>query len=194
MESNELSPKESLDLIKGVILKAKHKQEENGKIYIYWGIIIAVIGIAHFILQQMGEYGLIFVPYLFIPVAVLVSFLVFPFFKKSAPPNQIGRIIGGIWFFAGFNMMILGFVLAQKLGAHLMPFIIILQALAIGTAGLSSSSRPLVIAGIAANVAGIVAFWIPVEFHPLLMAAVCIFALTLPGIILNNSYRKRKNV
>lgn len=194
MEPKTLSPKESLELIKGVILEAKQRQEANGVIYIYWGLIIALAGIAHYILQEIGAYGLIFVPYLFLPVAVIVSFFIFPYYKKENQKNLIGRIIGGIWLFAGINMMVLGFALAMKLGSHLTPFIMILEGLAIGGTGLAASSRTLIIAGILANAVGLAAFWIPVEFHPLLMSGVNIFALALPGIFLNSAHRKRKNV
>lgn len=194
MESNTLSPQESLELIKGVILEAKQKQEANGAIYIFWGVIIALIGIAHFVLQQMEAYGLIFVPYLFIPVAVIVSFFLFPYYKKNTSKNQIGKIISGIWLFAGANMMVLGFALAMKLGSHLTPFIMILQGLAIGGTGLAVSSRMLLISGVIANVIGLAAFWIPAEFHSLVMAGVNLFALAVPGIFLNRAYRQRKHV
>ncbi|MCI4667953.1 MAG: hypothetical protein MRZ79_07305 [Bacteroidia bacterium] len=194
MEPQSLTPKESLDLIKEVILDAKHRQEENGIIYMYWGITVALVGIAHYVLYLTETYSLIFIPYLLFPVAALISYFIFPHYKKETPKNQIGTIIGGIWIFAAVNMMILGFALSSKLQDNLMPFIIILQSMAIGGTGLASSSRTLLIAGIGANVAGVLGFWLAPQFHPLLMTGVSIFALLLPGILLNNAYRKRKHV
>ncbi|MEO0899960.1 MAG: hypothetical protein AAFY71_26335 [Bacteroidota bacterium] len=194
MESQPLSPQESLNLITEVITAAKQRQEESGAIYLYWGLIIAAVSGAHFVFQLNGQYEWIPFPYLLIPIAAILSYFLFPYFRKTKVKNQIGSIINGMWAFSGFNMMVMGFALAAELGNHLTPFILILLGISLGISGLASDNRVLLIAGIIANIAGMAGFWIPLDYLPLLMAGVSLGCVMVPGIILNSAYRKRKHV
>lgn len=194
MGKQNLTPQESLELISDVIRVAKQRQEERGGIYIYWGLIIFVVGLGHYILQEMEAYDRIYLPYLFIPLAAALSYLIFPYYQKGKGlgDNKIGSIIGGVWLFAGINMMVVGFFLSQTLGRGTVPVILILEGIALGISGIAVDSRTLIYAGILANLAGVSGFWIENAYHPLLMAGIAILSLVLPGIILNHAYRRRK--
>jgi len=194
MGKQDLTPKESLELISDVIRVAKQRQEERGGIYIYWGLIIFVVGLSHYILQEMEAYERIYMPYLFIPLAAALSYLIFPYYKKGKGlgDNKIGSIIGGMWLFTGINMMVVGFFLSQTLGTGTVPVILIREGIALGISGIAVDSRTLIYAGILANLAGVLGFWIDKAYHPLLMAGIAILSLVLPGIILNHAYRRRK--
>ena len=170
MESQSLSPKESLDLITEVLRKAKERQEESGVVYIFWGLLVAGVNVCHFVLQEMNQYAWIFIPYLLIPVGIVVTYYAFPHYRERSK-NYLGKAIGVLWIFAGANKMILGFVLAMDLGNHLAPYIMILLGISLGVSGFILQFRILLSAGILANLAGLATFWIPWEFHPLIMTS-----------------------
>ncbi|MEO0468940.1 MAG: hypothetical protein AAF206_04910 [Bacteroidota bacterium] len=194
MEPQSFSPRESLDLIANVLQEAKERQEQNGVVYIFWGLLLTAVGLLHYYVQSVQMFQWIFGIYLLIPVGVAVTYFAFPQYRMRSGPNLIGRAIGILWAFASVNMIILGFALSMELGKFLIPFILILKGIALGLSGFLLRYRPLVMAGIVANLVGMLGFWVAWEYHPLLMAFVSIFSVFLPGVLLNRAYIARKHV
>lgn len=194
MDMDALSPRESLNLITDILQEAKERQEQNGIIYIFWGILVAGVSLAQFILQEMGMYHWIFLAYMIIPLGVVVNYFAFPRYRERGTANFIGQVVGVVWIFAAANMMILGFALYGELTKHLSPFIMILLGLALGASGYLLKVRILFYAGILANVVGLICFWVPLNYHPLTMASVSMISVFLPGVILNRAFIARKHV
>ena len=86
METDTLSPKQSLELITQVIAQARNKFEENGFIYIFWGILIAIASISQFILLKKEYYDIHWYPYLLMPMGSIYS--VYYFSKKKGKNQQ----------------------------------------------------------------------------------------------------------
>ena len=194
MSDSSMTPKESLAVITSVIAEARQRQEENGIVYIVWGILIAVVSMVDFWLRTQGMYDLIFVPYLVVPFGGLWSFLYYRNKGKGQPVRQnlVGRILKILWLIAGGNMMILGFVFANELGPHLIPFMLILIGTALSMSGATLRYRILLYAGILANVAGMVTFFLPGEYHVLVMAGVSIVSVFVPGLSLWSASKQRQ--
>ncbi len=194
MSDSLMTPKESLAVITKVIAEARQRQEENGIVYIVWGILIAAVSLVDFWLRSQGMYNLIFVPYLIIPFGGIWSFL---YYRNKAREqlvrqNLVGRILKIFWLIAGGNMMILGFVFATELGPHLIPFMMILIGTALSLSGAALKYRVLLYAGILANVAGLVTFFLPDDYHVLAMAGVSIVSILIPGLSLWSASQQRK--
>lgn len=189
-----MTPQESLALITSVIDEARQRQEESGAVYIYWGLVVAVVSLVHFFLWQNELPQLVFVPYLAIPVAGVLSYFLFHRGEKARRKNAVAAIIRNLWLTVGINMVILGFGLWNVLGDALIPTILLLLGISLSLSGVALSSRMLFAAGIGANLAALAGYWLPYAYQPLLMMAVNLLAVVLPGILLYRSYRQRNHV
>ncbi len=189
-----MTPQESLALITSVIDEARERQEESGAVYIYWGLVVAVVSLAHFILWQNDRAQLIFVPYLTIPVAGVLSYFFFHRKRPKRGQNAVAALVRNLWLTVGLNMIFLGFALWNVLGDALIPTILLLLGVSLSLSGAALSSRVLFVAGIGANVAALLGYWLPYEYQPLLMMGVNLLAVALPGSLLYRSYRRRKHV
>lgn len=196
MSDTHMTPEESLSLISEVLKEAKARQQENGLIYLYWGIVIVLASSAHFYLNATGQYQYIFYAYLIYPVAGALMYVLFgKYFKaRKRGENAIGRILTRVWLFVGGNLMVLGFGFAFILAEHLIPVILLMQGLAIFVSGVAVNNRPLIIGGIVANSAGIGALFVPPAYQPLVMAIATVFSQIIPGILLYQAYLKRQDV
>ncbi|HHM20787.1 MAG TPA: hypothetical protein ENJ20_02080 [Bacteroidetes bacterium] len=184
METTKLTPQESLELISRVIGEAKSKYEENGFLYILWGVLIAIAGTGQFVLLHAGYENISYYPYFLMPVGFLYTIYYISKKKKTSGYNPISKAISISWAVLGLNMMLLGFIFHSILQANLLPVILLLQGIGLIVAGAGLSSRLLLFAGIFSNMAGLFGFWLNPEYHPLLTAAVAIVAILVPGIIL----------
>lgn len=194
MDSSKLTPQQSLDLITGVIREAKARYQENGLIYVYWGLVIAVISLADFVLRTQDLYNLIWVPYMAYPVAVLASYLLFRQQWSRGPRNLVGNLLRRMWFVITANILVLGFAFAMVLAEHLVPVILILLGLALSISGFTLNYRILIRAGIFTNAVGLGTFFVPYEYHPLVMAITALISVFGSGFVLWQAHRKRSDV
>ncbi|MEM7658520.1 MAG: hypothetical protein AAF399_20510, partial [Bacteroidota bacterium] len=98
MENSTFTPEKSLQLISEVLQEAKNRQQENGLMYLYWGIITVVAGLGHFYCNSTAQYQYIFFAYLVFPVAAVGMFFLFPRVRqKASSSNVIGTILNRLW-------------------------------------------------------------------------------------------------
>ncbi|MDP5169368.1 MAG: hypothetical protein NWR72_03930 [Bacteroidia bacterium] len=195
MNPSQFTPQQSLDVITGIIQEARIRQEENGRIYMYWGIVVALVSFGDYFLRDSPISEYYFLPYFLIPLAAIGSFF---FFKKKLHPSQKGNLAGNllrtVWIFASANMMLLGFVFPVELANHLIPFLMILLGMALSISGIVLKYRPLSISGLTANLVGLGCLWLPWQFQPLAMALISISCVLVPGIMLWQAHRQRLHV
>ena len=191
MENESLNPQQSFELIARVIQDAKSKFEEDGVIYIMWGILMALAAGSQFYLLTNGYMDINYYPYFLMPLGVIVSY--FYYSKKAggrANYGQIGRISYSVWIVCSINILILGFGLFSFLTTSLTPIILILLGIALSLSGVVINSSILLFSGIFTNVAGIVCFFIDWIYQPLMLVLVALVAVLIPGILLLNKHRK----
>ncbi len=195
MNSTTLTPQESLSLITKTIEDAKSRYQENGSIFIFWGILIFIASMGQFILLQLEYYKISYYPYFMMPLGgIYTGYYYYNKYKtKKLPKNILSYILSALGISLGANFTILGFFFWQELGSALFPVFSILLAIYVLISGIAIRFKPFVYSGILLNLAGICSFYIAMEFHPLIFALAGIFTFTVPGIILN-TVNKRKNV
>ncbi len=193
METDNLSPEKSFELITQVINEARNKFEENGFIYMFWGALIAIASLSQFVLLKNEYYSIHFYPYFLMPLGGIFTGYYFSK-KKKSNHNQISKMVSTVWIVLSINMMILGFVFATVLKESLIPVILILQGVGMVISGGAVKSKLLMYAGIAVNISGFVCFSLDWIYHPLLAGCVALFAIMVPGIILMVKYKKEQHV
>jgi len=187
-----MTPEQSLALITDVIQEARERHEESGAVYMYWGLIVALAAGVQFGLIQSGQANLSFVPWLLMPVAAIASYFLFHRHQAERNTNLVGILIRNLWLTIGINLMVLGFFLWEPLGIGLVPVILILLGISLSLSGAALRYKPLFWAGIGTNVAGVMGFWLPYEYQPLLLMGVNLLAVALPGAMMYRAHQRRK--
>lgn len=193
MESNKITPEKSFEIITQIINEAKLKFEENGFIYVFWGVLISIASLSQFILLKNEYYDINYYPYFLMPFGWIYTGYYF-YKKKENKQNQISKMIGIAWIVITLNIMILGFVFAVVLKEHLMPFILILVGIGTIISGGSIKNKLILYSGLVINISGIFCFKLEWIYHSLLLGIVSIIALLIPGLILMIEHKKKQNV
>lgn len=194
MKTDKLSPEKSFELITQAINQARNKFEENGFIYMFWGVLIAITSISQFILLKKEYYDISWYPYLIMPIGSIYSGFYFSKKKEKRKQNQISKIVSFNWIAISVNIMILGFVFAPTLKQNLIPIIIILLSIGVIVSGVSVKSKLILFSGVFINISAFICFKIDWIYHPLLMGIVSIIAIFIPGIILMLKHKRKENV
>jgi len=194
MEEKTLSPEESLKIISQVISQARNKFEENGFIYFFWGILIAIASFSQFILLQKEYFNINWYPYLLMPLGALFTGFYYSKKKQQSIKNQISKMVSISWLTISVNILILGFIFAPWLKQNLTPIILILLSVGILVSAGTIKSRLLYFSGLIINVSAFICFYLDWVYHPLLMGFVGILAMLLPGILLMVKNKKGQNV
>jgi len=193
METPNLTPEKSLEIITQVINEARTKLEENGFIYVFWGVLTAIASISQFILLKNEYYDINYYPYFLMPLGGIYTGYYF-YRKGKAKPNQIGKIVSVAWVTISLNIMILAFAFSYILQEHLTPIILILLGIGLFISGGAIKSRLIIVSGILINISGYICFNLKWINHSLLMCIVSIIAILIPGIILMIEHKRKKNV
>jgi hypothetical protein len=194
MKTDELHPERSFELITEVINQARKKFEENGFIYMFWGMMIALISFGQFVLLKNEFYKENWYPYLLMPLGAVFSFFYFRRKNRSGIWDQISKIIFGVWVVLSLNMMILGFIFASVLKEDLIPVILLLLSAGIIISGITVKSKILIISGVLINLSAFVCFHLAWIYHSLLSAIVAVVAVFIPGFILMIQHRRKEHV
>jgi uncharacterized membrane protein len=194
MEEKTLSPEESLKIISQVISQARNKFEENGFIYVFRGILIAIAAFSQFILLQKEYFNINWYPYLLMPLGALFTGFYYSKKKQQSIKNQISKMVSISWLTISVNILILGFIFAPWLKQNLTPIILILLSVGILVSAGTIKSRLLYFSGLIINVSAFICFYLDWVYHPLLMGFVGILAMLLPGILLMVKNKKGQNV
>ncbi len=190
METDKLSLEKSLELITQVITQARNKFEENGFIYIFWGILMAITSISQFVLLKNEQYDIHWYPYLLMPIGSIYSSIYYSKKKEKSKQNLISKIVSRLWIILSINMMILGFLFANNLKENLIPIILILLSIGTIVSGTSIKSKLLLYSGIFIGFSAFLCFSLEWIYHSLLMGVVSIIAVLIPGIILMAKHKR----
>lgn len=194
MNIDKLSPEESFELITHVIAQARNKFEENGFVYMFWGVLIAIASIGQFVLLKNEFYSINYYPYFLLPFGGIYTGYYFYKKEKNTKQNQISKIVSYTWIALSINMMILGFLFSPLLKENLIPVILLLLSLGILISGVSINSRLLLFSGMFINLSAFLCFYIDWAYQPLLMGIVSIIAVLIPGILLMLQHKGKQNV
>lgn len=193
MKSSTLTPEESLLLISKTIEETKERFQNNGHIFVFWGVLTVIVFGIQQILGMLGFYKFMMLPvYLFPLGGVYTGIYVWKEYKKNnAPRTLLGNVLGGMGWTVGMNLMAMGFLFSDKLGDALGPVFIILLAMMIVVSGAAIRFKPLLICGILMNLIGLASFLIDRDFHGFSLMIGAVIGFIIPGILLNRSGRKK---
>lgn len=182
--------KQSLELITGMINKAKNKFSESGTLYLVWGIAVLICSIAQFILGNVMGYQNAYYVWFF-TWAVYIYQAIFLFRKKKQlkVKTYTDEILGYVWicFIICFFVMIFILIYSKRFEL-IYSAILVIYAIPTFLSGAILKARPLTIGGICCWVLACISLFVPLQYHLLLIAAAVLLAWIIPGLYLRNKY------
>ncbi len=187
---DSFSEKQSLELITGMINKAKNKFSESGTLYLVWGVAILICSLSQFVFGNILGYKNAYYGW-FITWIVYIYQAIFLARKKK---NQKVRtytdeILGYVWicFILCFFVMIF-ILIYTKSFTLIYSAILVLYAIPTFLSGAILKVKSLIIGGICCWVLAALSMFIPLQYHLLLISVAVIVAWIIPGIYLRNKY------
>jgi hypothetical protein len=181
-----MEAQKSIELIETMFKESKKSFSNNAFYFILWGVILALAGLAEYLLVGMENNWMVW------PVVTTLGGLVSMIYgikegKKQRVTTMGDRMIMLIWL--GF-MFFLVFAITYAIYNHLTPHAIIMAGTAYATflTGGVSRFKPLLFGSLALAIGAVLAgFVIPMEDHGLLFAITITLGYLVPGILLRRS-------
>ena len=105
-----LEPKDSLAIISAIISERQQKYEQNGLVFIFWGILIAVSGIVNFITKSPLVWGVL------MPLSSVITSVYFYIKGRNNVKKRKSKDwVSFIWLVAGICAMLTGFSVSYHL-------------------------------------------------------------------------------
>lgn len=188
MKSKELTNVDRLNLISDMINQSKKNLAKGSSFYfIFWGWVILVANLTHFIIQ---EFELYHAPYVIwnitIPATIITWVYSFRKQKYAQVQSHIDKIIGVLWVTLTISTVsLLFFVGNVKTNINA----IIMGSSAIGTfiTGFILRFNPLKWGGVALWICSILAFSIDPSYQHLISALGVLLGYLIPGYLLKRA-------
>ena len=190
MKEENFTPEQGFETIASVIREAKAQFEEDGIVYVGWGILAAFAGFAQYYLIHNGFAHINYYPYFLMPIGGIATAVYSTMKERKGRKTHLSRIIGATWAPISISVMVLGFVLGAKLGASLMPLILILLSFGLMTSGAAVKSDILLYSGVLMNLIGFYSFSLDYSQQPLLMGITSVVCILIPGVLLMRNHKK----
>jgi hypothetical protein len=120
MQSDNFSPKESLQLIDSMINQAKNRFSENGFLYLLWGWMVLGCSVGHFILIKLRLFKhpeIIWISCWLVAIYQIIYLVRRG--KKATVKTYSENIIGYVWMTFGITMGVVSFIVTKTQSSDL---------------------------------------------------------------------------
>lgn len=187
-----LSPQESLRVIRETIDLAKHSFHENGFHFLLWGWLVVIASVTHYYLDEIQH---ITRPDMAWMIMVVVGVPVAFFYewrrsKREKSENIVHNWYGLIWL--GFAIsMVITIPMAVRGGLSPIPFILVLIGFATFMSGVLLRFAPLLIGAAVMWAGALWCMFLTPSQHLLIQAGCAVLGYLVPGYLLNAQSRSR---
>ncbi|MEL6556692.1 MAG: hypothetical protein AAFQ94_00820 [Bacteroidota bacterium] len=189
MENTELSEKESLKIIEGMISKAKGSVVSNQFYFVLWGWIIALINLFVYFSQTLFEFPYAHLAWLIcFPLGIFTAVHASVKAKKRPVKTHLQDMFSYMWL-AFFVMVIIVVGAGPKIGFNINPMIVLITGFPTFITGVAIKFKPLIYGGAAFWLFAVLGFVLPFEYHSLVGAAAIIVGYLVPGYLLKQKVK-----
>jgi len=110
MNQEEFTPEQSFQTISAIINEAKSKFEEDGSIYMFWGLAVGIAAFVQYYLISIGRPEISYYPYFLMPLGSIITFIYY--FRKGRSKHQrthLSRVLMVTWIAVGLNILAIAF-------------------------------------------------------------------------------------
>lgn len=188
MNDKSINPNESLEIIQQMIYKTQKNYSNDSFYFIFWGWLVLITALAHFVLLQWipEKAGLV---WSLMIVGGIVSTL------YGAKQNKIQKVkthldtyIHYLWIALGLAMVVV-LAMSPKLEMHTYPVIILLYGIGTFVSGGLLNFKPLIIGGCICFILSIIAFMVSFQIQLLLIASAMLVSYIIPGHLLKGKFK-----
>lgn len=183
----QFDQKESLQVIESMINASKRKISENGFGFLYWGWLVFILSLAHFILIKINYenaamiwsvMSIAWIPYVIYYVRKE---------KNKKATTYIDSFMGYLWLAFGVSLIIVLIFIGRYNWAIAYPTLIILYGIGTFVSGGILKFNPLIYGGVACWIIAIVATFVTFEYQLLFLALSLLLSYIIPGHLLKAS-------
>jgi hypothetical protein len=190
----DLSPHESLSIIRSMIDKTKHSLSDRSHYFLLWGYAVFLACSIQFALIKAG-YEKHYMAWLVIPVALLAHVVLsIRDNKKEKVSTYTSEANGALWMGIGFGFMVFAFIFSKIGWQYCFPFYILFYGLGTFVSGSLLKFKPLIIGGVICYVLAAVATFIEYDLQVLLTAISILVSYIIPGHLLRRQYHQQKQL
>lgn len=188
MEQEKFSP---LDVIQEMIDKTKKNYGDNGFLYLFWGYLVFIAALAHFILMKLA-YVQSFLPWaILMPFGgiVMVIWTIRQEKREKIVKTYVDEWMKYIWlsFGAALAIVLLRMPLLQL---YTYPLVMMIYGIPTFITGGIFKFKPLIIGGICCWIFAWISFQMSFDNQLLWLMASLVAAYIIPGHILQYQFKK----
>lgn len=189
-KENNLTEKQSLDLITEMINRAKGNIQSEYIFFLIWGWVIALASLLHYSFIKFTTIKNPEIAWSIIGIGVVLSgWYGFKIGKNTKTSTYTDKIYGQLWATFLISYVIVLFFM-KDINYNINPIILILAAGSTYLSGIVIKFKPLVYGGIALWIFAIINFLLPGENQLLISGFGIIIGYLIPGYMLKNKNRK----
>ncbi len=194
-EEHSLSSAQSLALISSMIQKARNQYSENGHLYLVWGWVVFICGLAQFILINVFQYE----KHYLVWFATLGAFFYQVFYlvrnkRRTYVRTYTHDIIGYVWLvfvvLIFLQAVIFGFIMGVDYYKVMNPGLLALYGMPTFLTGAIIRFRPLMIGAVGCWLLAIGVAFAPAHYQPAFLSAAVLVAWIIPGYLLRQRFKQ----
>lgn len=192
MEQQELSTRDSLQLIESMINKAQNRFNENGHLYLLWGWVVLICSITSFITIYFYGNGkiLMYVWMLTIPTVIYQMIYLARIKKSTAVRTYTDEINSYVWLVFVIMGFLVGIIIGRSGQPQLFnPLVLMLYGMPTFLSGVILKFKPLRIGAVCCWILALVSVLIPYQFSFLLLGLAVITTWIVPGYLLRSRFK-----
>ena len=191
MQTEDLSPRDSLDLIQTMINKTKHTVADSSVFFLLWGWVVFFACILQYFLKNILHYGHHYYAWLLIIIGIAGSvYLGIQREKTTTVKTYIGEGIEYLWISIGITYFALSFIFAKIGYENSFTFYMLLYGIGCFVTGRLLKFPPLVWGGIGAWLLAVLSAFLNYDTNILITAASILVSYIIPGYLLRMKYKK----
>jgi hypothetical protein len=188
MEEKDISPQESLDIIKNMINRTQRQFNDDSFYYMMWGWLVFIASITHFTLIQL-EIKHAYYVWALMPIGGIVSGLYgMKEKKKEKIKTHLNTSMSYLWGAMVLSMMLIIFM-AVRLENNTYPVLILVYGIGTFVSGGILSFKPLIIGGVICFFLSVGSFFVAFQFQLLFIATAMLASYIIPGHLLKAKFR-----
>lgn len=183
--SENLTARQSLDIIAAMIQEAKGNVQRNNFFFLFWGWVVVLANLGMYALTMLDyqhPYGVWIIT---VPAWIYTLYKIFTTNKKERSISHFDRISARLWISYSITLFLLVFF-GFKINFQLNPVILAISAIPTIVSGTVLNFKPLMIGGLAFWVSAVICFLVPMESQPLIGAVAIACGYLIPGYMLRN--------
>jgi len=193
MEEEQLSLKDSLQLIQSMIDRAKNKVADDSFYFLLWGWLVFAASVIQFILKVIVQSPYHYIAWtLMFPAIVISAIYGSKQSKQRKVKTFVEEVLDYLWLGIFVSFVLLGFIFARFGWQNCYSFYMVMYAIGSFVSGKALKFSPFVWGAIGSWFLAIISTFASYDVNILLSSLAILMSYIIPGYLLKNKYRQMK--